>query len=189
VRIDGKLNIVVEVETGSGTVFVHSAPISRDVFEKYFIVVSKAFSAMMAGGIGVISGPRVAGLMLKKVAIEEGEWDTKDGVQNGLMAEIRRLSNVVMPTDAGWKTVPYQTVIDGNMMDEDDIAEIDNILVFFTCVSAMCRRTDIAPMLKTMLRWGAVTTLQNVTEYAKSLKTSTKGEISENATIVLSPLA
>ena len=67
-KIDNKLNLVVQVEGEEGTLFVHSMPLSRMVWERYFVVLSKTFSAMIAEGMSFISGPRIAALMLRKVA-------------------------------------------------------------------------------------------------------------------------
>ena len=131
-KIDKRLNLVTEVQTDEGTVFVHSMPISSEVFEKYFLVISKTFAAIIGEGLSFVSGPRVAALMLKKIATDLGVWDGKDGVNNGLMAEIRRLSNVVMPTENGWKTYPLQDVIDKGMLDESDIAEVEGLIAFLS---------------------------------------------------------
>ena len=185
-RIDAKLNIVIEVETDEGTIFVHSVPISRDVFERYFLVISKTFAAIISEGLSFISGPRVAAMMLKKIATDMGVWEGRDGVSNGLVAEIRRLSNVIIPTSSGWKTVPFQDAIDKKLMNEDDIAEVEGIIAFFICASAMTRKTEIAAILDRMQLWGARVTSLNCTEYAASLPTLTQGETSPTSVTGLS---
>ena len=59
-RLDNKLNLITEIETDDkATIFVHSTPISRDVFEKYFLVISKTFASIISEGLSFISGPRV----------------------------------------------------------------------------------------------------------------------------------
>jgi len=171
-RIDKRLNLVTEVQTENGSVFVHSAPISREVFEKYFLVISKTFAAIIAEGLSFVSGPRVAALMLKKVASDSGVWEGNDGVNKGLMAEIRRLSNVSMPSENGWKSVPFQDVIDKGLMDEADIAEVEGLVAFFICASAMSRRIEIRSVLERMSVWGSSITLLNSTEFADSLPIS-----------------
>jgi hypothetical protein len=175
-KIDKRLNLVTEVETEDGTVFVHSAPISREVFEKYFLVISKTFAAIIGEGLSFVSGPRVAALMLKKIATDIGVWDGRDGVNNGLMAEIRRLSNVIMPTETGWKTYPLQDVIDKAMLDESDIAEVEGLIAFFICASAMSRKNELRSVLERMALWGSSITSLNSTEYACSLPMSKREE-------------
>ena len=178
-RIDKRLNLVTEVEVSEGSIFVHSTPISRDVFEKYFLIISKTFSTIISEGLSFVSGPRVAAMMMKKVAVDAGIWDGPDGVQNGLIAEIRRLSNVVMPSPQGWKTLPYQSAIDSGLLDPDDVAEVDGLIAFFICASAMSRRNEIGPVLDKMRLWGSATTSLNSTEYSASLPISTPAETSE----------
>lgn len=177
-RINNKLNLVVELETAEGTIFVHSTPLSREVFERYFVIIGKAFSSIMSSGLSIVSGPRVAAMMLKKIAMEEGVWDIRDGVQNGLMAEIRRLSNVIYPTTGGWQSIPLQSAIEREVIDEDDLSEVDNIIAFFTCVSAMVRRGELADVLEKMILWGARTSSFNVTEFLNSLPILTATETS-----------
>jgi len=173
-RLDKKLNLVFPVETDAGTIYVHSTPISREVFERYFLVVSKAFAAIYGEGLQLIAGPRVAYLMLKKIAEDRGEWDGADGVHNGLIAEIRRLTNVVVSTDRGWRPIPYHIAVEHGQLDEQDVAEVEGMLCFFTCASAMHLRSQLTAILAGMTSlWGAQTTSLTCTEYAASLTTST----------------
>jgi len=169
---------VVEVETEAGTIFVHSTPLSHDVFEKYFLVISKTFAALVGEGLSFVSGPRVAALLLKKVAMEMGVWGGIDGVENGLMAEIRRSSNVVFPTPQGWQTLPYHTVIERKMIDSEDANEVDGIIAFFICASAISRRSEIGPVLNFLRLWGARSTSYDCMAFRASLPISTPEETS-----------
>jgi hypothetical protein len=173
-RLDNKLNLVVEVEADDGSTFyVHSTPISREVFEKYFLIIGKTFSSLISEGLSFVSGPRVAAMMLKKIAMDQGVWEGRDGIEMGLMAEIRRLSNVVMPSDKGWQTFPFQDVIDKKMMNQSDIDEVEGLICFFICVSAMSRKTELPPVLERMRLWGSQITSLNFMEFVGSLQTST----------------
>lgn len=178
-RLDNKLNLITEIETeDKTTIYVHSTPISREVFEKYFLIISKTFAAIISEGLSFISGPRVAAMLLKKIAVDQGDWEGRAGVEMGLMAEIRRLSNVVMPSETGWVTVPFQDAIDKKLLDGDDIAEVEGLICFFICASAMSRRTEVASVLERMRLWGSQTTSLNSTAYAASLPISTETETS-----------
>jgi hypothetical protein len=174
-KLNRKLNLVFDIEREDGTkLYIHAMPISREVFETFFLVISKAFAAIYSEGLQVLAGPRVAALVLKQVATDAGQWDGPTGVRTGLMNEIRRLANVVMLTDQGWATLPLQSAIDRDLLDEDELAEAEGVITFFICASAMHRRSELGQILTSMTGlWGAQLTSLNCTEFATSLPTST----------------
>ncbi len=178
-RIDRRLNIVLPVEHSDlGAIFVHSAPISRDVFERHFLLLSKAMASMFNEGLGVVTGPGVAALMLRKLAEAADAWDGPQGVKNTLMTEIVRLSNVVMPDPqgGGWTTMPLFEALRRGLLDEQDAQEAEDTIVFFICVSSVLRVKQVAPMLEAAGRlWNFTTTSLNSTEYSASLPISTPG--------------
>lgn len=175
-KIDAKLNIVIPVESDKGTIYVHSTPISHYVFERYFLTISKAFTAIYAGGLGTIAGPRISMLLLKKTAEDDGDWDGEDGVQRGLVAEIRRLSNVILPTEngGGWQTIPLEVCVSRKILSPEDISEVENAIAFFIISTSMQRRAMLKVTLGGMASiWGVQTTSLGSTEFAGSLTTST----------------
>jgi hypothetical protein len=179
-RVDRKLNLVLTVDRDEGVAYVHSTPISRDVFETYFEPISVAYAEMVEKGGEWMArqGPRTALLMLKKVAKRDNCWEGTGGVENGLMNEIMRLANIVVPVErGGWDTVPLADAKRLGLLTDDDMSEVMNAIVFFTvCLSSM-RRAD-AEILLTMTAglFGAQITSSNVTEWAVSLETSTMEE-------------
>jgi hypothetical protein len=174
VKIDRRLNLVVSVERDDGPLYVHSAPIGQETFEKYFLVISKAFSAIYAEGLNVYSGPRVAMMILKQIAMDSASWDGVEGVENGLLAEITRLSNVIAPTDKGWTSVPLHDALEREVLAPDEVSEVMNAICFFIVASAMHRRKELEPVLRGLSRlWGAQLTSSNATEFMSSLPTST----------------
>lgn len=175
-RIDRKLNIVIPVERDGGTIYVHSMPISREVFEANFLVISKTFSALYGQRLNVLAGPRVAALLLRKTAKDMGAWEGPDGAQ-ALMAEILRLTNVVVPTPGGWATLPIHDAQQRGLIDADDVAEAEGAIVFFIVASAMHKKTQVASVLaEAGDLWGTKTSLLNCTEFARSLPISTATE-------------
>ena len=172
-RIDARLNLVIPIERNDGIpVYVHAMPVSREVFESYHRVMSKAFSNVWRDG-GVLSGPSVAELVLRDAAIEMRVWDTEGGVRDGLLAEIRRLANVAMPTANGWESVPFDEVVSRNVIDPMDIAEAMGSMVFFTLVSSVQKRKVAPDMLKAAGDlWGTQTTYSTLMEFIASLPTS-----------------
>lgn len=173
-KIDKRLNLVVPIERDEGTIYIHSTPISREVYERYFLVMSQAHAAIFGSGPNMISGPSIAALMLKKIATDSGAWAGTEGVENGLMNEIRRLSNVILPGANGWETLPLADALKRDLLSDGDIAEAEGIIVFFILVSAVNRRSAAASILNLATDlWGSEITLSDSTTYARSLPTLT----------------
>lgn len=174
-KIDKNLRLVIPVDVDSAVYHIHAEAISRETFERYFLVLSKTFAAIYNEGLGVTAGPRVAALMLKKVAEETGTWDGPAGVSNGLMAEIRRLCNVAVPgPNGGWETVPFQEAIDRDIFEPEDVSEVENGIVFFIVASATHRRDERKDILEGAAKlWGGHITSSSYTDFLASLKTST----------------
>lgn len=187
-RIDKKLNIVIPFpRSGEGTLYIHATPIMRETFETYFLPISVAFTRLWQEGLSVISGPRVALMMLKKASEERRIWDGPDGVQAGLVEEMKRLTNVVVRGPAGWSTVPMYSAIEQKLITDEERDFAENAVTFFTLVSAMQNQRQVAAVLEGMNDlWGTQSVLYNSTEFAASLTTST-GE--ENTGVKAAPAA
>lgn len=176
-KIDRRLNLVIPVDIENGTVYVHSTPIRQEVFDAYFMEIAKTFSAIYGEGLGMLAGPRVAANVLKKVATELNRWDGPAGVERGLMAEIRRLSNVIAPSGNGWAPLPFDQAVKQGLLDAADVAEVENAIVFFTVVSFMHRRAEVREILEGAAQlWGAQVESSSVTEFTASLPISTPPE-------------
>jgi hypothetical protein len=188
-QIDRKLNLVIPVERDSGeTIYVHSMPLGREVFERYFLVISKAFATIYSEGLGFVAGPRVAAMLIRRVAEELKAWDGPEGVQVGLVAEMRRLSNVLAPGARGWETIPLQEAVDKGFINADDASEVENAIAFFTVASCMHRRAELRDVLEGSSKlWGAHITSLGCTEYSASLPTSTK-DVTTGARAIPSPI-
>jgi len=175
-NIDKRLNLVVPIERDDGTnLYIHSTPISYEVFEKYFLVISKTFAGIYSEGLNVLAGPKIAAIMLKRIAQELGLWDGEEGVGSGLMSEIRRLSNVLCLTDGKWQPLPLETALNRGLIGEDDFREAEGAIVFFICISAMHKRSLVESTLNGMCDlWGLQTTSLNCSEYGNLLPTLTE---------------
>jgi hypothetical protein len=173
-RLDKKLNLVIPLQDDERTIYVHSMPISRQVFEANIFIISKTLSVLYEEGLTVFAGPRVAAMMMKNIATERGIWEGPSGVENVLMNEIRRLTNVVMPAESGWMTAPFHDAIRDGLLDAETVAEVEGQIVFFTCVSHMHRKKEIPALLGGMHEiWDSQDTALNCTEWMNSLPTST----------------
>ncbi|HEY4153497.1 MAG TPA: hypothetical protein VGM38_09270 [Pseudolysinimonas sp.] len=180
-RIDESLNIVVPVDRTDGTtVYVHAAPISREVFQRYWLPLSKAFALIYGEGLH-LAGPRIAAMSLQKVSEDLRVWDGPMGVQRGLMPEIRRLANVVAPGAGsnghatGWQMIPYDDALKAELIDQEDGDEIDGVLVFFTLAWRLNLRKERKGLIDGLVAlWGAQTSSSSLSEYAASLPISTE---------------
>lgn len=178
-RVDRKLNLVVPVERdGRVFTYVHSMPLPRSVFERYFLIMAQTFGALYAQQLNFFAGPKVAKLMLKKAAIESGTWEGDDGVENGLLNEVRRLSNVAVPSSSGgWEQLPYATALARSIFSEDEIEEVESHIIFFILSSAMQKGSHLSAFLDGMnALWGTLTTFSSITEFIASLPISMLAE-------------
>lgn len=175
-KIDKSLNLVHTIDGGEGVapIYVHSTPFSRDTFELYFLPMSKAFSEIYQNGLSITAGPKVAALMMKRAAIDLGQWEGPGGVEQGFFKEIQRLTNVVINTENGWETLPYYVALTRGLIDKDDAAEMEGAITFFILASAIHKRTMIPVVLSGLCGlWGQQVTSLNVTEFKDSLATWT----------------
>jgi len=173
-KIDPKLNLVIPVDRPDGTLYVHSMPISREVFERYFLVIGKAFAAIYGEGLGMVAGPPLAGLLLKQKAKDLGVWEGEGGVERGLFAEMRRLSNVIANGPNGWAVIPFQEALDNGTFSEDEVSEVESAIAFFTVASSMHKRSELPAVMSAISGlWGARAESSSCTEFAALLRTST----------------
>lgn len=175
VTVSRKLNIVLPpFQTKEGQVYVHSVPIGRSTFEQCFRPMARAMSSIITEGIGPITGPSVAALILQQEADAIGEGDV---VKGGILLDIKRNTNVVLTEKAD--TLPYAVAMQRNLLDEDQQSEVENLLVYFTLVSWIRLPPDLAVRLGLQgLRqlWNVQTTSLDSTAFMSSLKTSTPVE-------------
>jgi hypothetical protein len=176
VTINKKLNLVIPIDTDSGRIWAHSVPISYEVFDSNFWLLTRTLSNLYANGIGPAMAPRIARLCLRDTA---KEMDNEKDISYDLIQEIYRLTNFLIPNPngGGWQTIPFLEVRDKNLIDIQSIREVENAIVYFIVASALHLKSEL-PMAYQGLKniWNAQTTSLNVTEYSNSLVTSTMGE-------------
>ncbi|HHQ6589149.1 TPA: hypothetical protein ACSTLS_000685 [Serratia fonticola] len=176
-EISRKMNLVTPVETVSGNIYIHSTPITKAVYREHFLTLSKAFAAIFGQGLGVLAGPRIAYLMLERVAKNDGIWEGATGVKNTLLQEIIRNSTAIVPVEGkGWEEIPLDVAISREIVDEDDVL---GEIVFFTCVCAINKPKQVTELMAEVnLLWNSACTSQTAMEWAASLPTSTAKESS-----------
>jgi hypothetical protein len=182
VNIDRKLNLVIPLERADGgDLYVYSIPMRREVWEHFFMVLAKTFTVIYQGQLGWMSGPRVAGLLLREVAQttmradgSSSWWEGDDGVEMSLLPEMRRLTSVLVPEGGVWRQVLLDDAVDKKLLTDDEVAEVTGALAFFTVNSAMHKPKVLAAMLNAAAGvWGWQITSSTLSEFRSSLTTST----------------
>ena len=181
-KIDRNLNLVMQVQTdGNGTVYIHSASISRSVFEQFYLELGKVFSQCFDSinqAHLALSAPQLAYPALKSIATKAGNWDGAGGVKFGLINEIVRLTNILVSTEKGWETLPFDIAVKREIFDEDEEAEILSSLVFFTAISKVAPKelkNSFLEMAGALRNW-ELTSLDSM-EFQNGLPILTKKEV------------
>ncbi|TGC17359.1 hypothetical protein [Escherichia sp. E4385] len=169
-KISRNLNLIIPVRTEKGNGWIHATPISKEVFKEHFFILSKTFSAIFSEGLGVVAGPRIACLMLERIASDMNIWDGEKGVRNTLVNEIIRLANLVYPAEGkGYDTIPLDMALERGIVEFDDVA---GELVFFTCVSSINTPEQTEQMMLAVSgMWNSCTSSLSLTEWIASLPT------------------
>lgn len=178
-KIDRNLNLVMQVQTDkNGMVYVHSASISRSVFEQFYLEIGKVFSQCFDSvnqAHLALSAPQLAYPALKSIATKAGNWDGAGGVKFGLVNEIVRLTNVLISGEGGWESMPLDVAVKRSIIDEDEEAEILSSLVFFTAISKVAPKdlkNSFLEMAGALRNW-ELTSLDSM-EYLNGLPILTK---------------
>lgn len=176
-RLNERLNLVLKVDCKVGTVYVHSIPINAETFDLYYRPLAKVMADIGNDGLGMNAGPRVTFLLLRDAAKQLGVWEGEQGIERGLLPEIRRLTNVLMFQNGVWGQVPFEKAITDGFFDQGDQREVENAIIFFTVLSHMGKKVEKPILLPGFAsQSGMVTTSLNCTEYGASLPTSTETE-------------
>lgn len=170
VNIDKRVNLVLEVERDDGSVVhVHSVPIGRNVFESNYMFISKAMGEMYGDLSNPAGAMRIAYIHMKSmIERDKPRWDN---VTASLFSEIWRLTNVMMPGERGWETIPFYDVMQQKLLSDDDISEVQNFICFFTAASWVHSRRERKGMAFLMENSGGQLTSLDSTEYRNSLPT------------------
>lgn len=170
-RINKKLNVVIPMEDGDGSVFyIHAKPFSREAFEANYLLFSQAFSSMVENGIQMTAGPRVAALVLKDIA----KKTNRETDYASIIAEIKRTSHVVRAGKDGFEPKILSSAVAHGDISEDELAYIESVVCFFTLASAMWvgERLDASLGFMNGL-WGTRTESLDITDFTASLRTAT----------------
>lgn len=166
------MNLVVPIERDDAVWgYVHSTPISMEVFDIHHKVISTTVNGLLSNGL---FAPRTAHLELRDVAKALKAWDGPTGVQMGLVNEIHRLTNLLIPGERGWEMVPYDEAVKRDLLDDEEKQQIEGAITFFT----LAWRTYPIRIRQAMTEgaasmWAARTVSSSCSEFLSSLPTST----------------
>ncbi len=179
-HIDKRMNIVIaHTRADKSQLFVHSTPISTEIFDKYWEPISEAVSAIFKGEQGIVTGPRIAHKMLRKMAQKLGMWDTPDGVERGLLPEIRRLTHLLVPGKSGWEMTAFESARTSGMLSAREADQIEGRVCFFICCWEILLDEDQPELLDRAAQlWRVQLVSSNCSEYLSSLQTSSAAESS-----------
>ncbi len=177
-RITRDLKLAGTVDTvQSGLIHFYSAQISRDTFDQFFAELGDVVSycTNIDSPLDLIRvAPQQAFPALKKAAIKRGTWETPDGVRDGLIAEISRLTQVAYSSPDGRQIVPLETAVAREVLDEDDRREILSQVIYFLSMSLAAEKRLAQETLPTAAKYrGWVYTSLTFTAHLDSLKVST----------------
>ncbi|ECC3814918.1 hypothetical protein E1L19_01165 [Salmonella enterica subsp. enterica] len=180
-KIARNLNLIIPVRTEKGNAWIHATPISKEVFKEHFFILSKTFAAIFSEGLGVVAGPRVAYLMLERIAGDMNIWNGEKGVRNTLVNEIIRLANLVYPVEGkGYDTLPLDMALEREIVELDDVI---GELVFFTCVSSINSPEQVKGTMDVVSGiWSTQCSSLSLTDWIASLQTL-KPTVSSGATV------
>jgi hypothetical protein len=176
VKINRNLNLVIPLNIeNKGKIYIHSSPISRDIFEQFYLELGKVFTQCFDSinqAHLALSAPQLAYPALKKMSIDAGTWET---VKRGFINEIIRLTNVLIAGDKGWESIPLDIAIKREIIDEDEESEVLSAITFFTAISRVAPkelRSSFIEMAGSIRNW-ELTSLDS-TEYQNGLVMSEK---------------
>lgn len=179
--LNRKLNIVLSpITTAKGKVHVHSVPVGLTTFRDNCRYLGRVWTAIQTGGYGPVTGPTLAAYLVMDEARRE---DNEAAVEKSLMNEIRRLTNVIYAGDRGWESMPFLECVKRGVLTDEEAAETENLLVYFTCASWMKLPPPLDAMAQLRTLWGALTISSTATDYKNSLPMPTQDESTgENVT-------
>lgn len=201
-KIDKKLNLVLEIEQDTGRttqamkdgkpviengqpvlvpvmnkLYSHSTPVEEATFERYGLLLGEVMAKVYGKGFGVGMSGRLALLLVKQLAAEEGE-DYLADVQAGLINEIDRLTSIIVLDPAtGWGPMPISIAAKNDIISDREYKEVISNAVFFTAVSWLQTPKEQKGYVFPMMRiYNAQIVSSTATDFTNSLKMSMPAE-------------
>lgn len=177
VKLERDLSIVFTLDSGA---VVYSKPVARAVFEKNYLALAKIYSLILEQGL-LRTGISIAARMLKDLE-KAGEVDA--GLLLANIHQRTQIATYAEPAKEGtvgsYDQHMMANAIRDGLIDEDDVAEIENFMVFFIAASFLSGSKANAARIQQMALGirKADRTSSNFTEFLNSLLTLMQEELS-----------
>lgn len=190
IAIDRRLNLRVTLPRGDGGgIFAHVTPISTEVFELYWKLISKTFTELAVDGLADAVGARVAAMALRDVGSRmvpralPGEHQQRNPADD-FLAEIRRLTQVFLPGAKGLESLMLDDAIMMQRIQQEEVKRIEGAAAFFSLIYSMRPEDLVLIAPHSFKMWHAQLESLTATELLHSLRTSMRAESSgEQATL------
>lgn len=173
-EINGDLNIVIPIDD---PLRAFSAPLPEAVFKANYRVLARASEEIFGRGMkaALLTGSRTAALAIADAGKKVAEEDGKEGDSGAasFLAEIRRITTILAPTDSGFDMLPVDQAIQAGKITAEDWDDVLGELCFFMLGSQFETRRMRAGLLQFLT--GALNcslTSLNCEDFAASLTTS-----------------
>lgn len=171
----------------------YSIPVSREVFEANFKLISATKAALFSGDWkqAVQVGQIIATLTLldegRKLADKsenKGDYGAK-----ALLQEIKRLTTILVPSSSGWDYATVDECIKSNKIQEEQWKEVESDLVFFMCVYALSRTSEKQNAVEALCSIQPFTPVySSLEDYMNSLETPIKKETTKKKAVSSVPV-
>lgn len=170
-EIDGDLNIVVPIED---PIRAFSAPLPESVFKANYRILSRANEEIFGRGMkaALLTGPRTAAFAIAEAGKSIAEEDGKEGDTGAaaFLAEMKRLTTILTPTDSGFDMLPVEQAVQSGKITADDWSDVLGAICFFMLGSQFETRRARAGLLQFLTKTlNCSLTSQNCGDFADSL--------------------
>jgi hypothetical protein len=174
-------------ESDGAEYHVFASAIPSRVARKYWQIINNAMGELHSSALEAKTAPKFAAEAVRSAARALGPMAEAE-VEKNFIGEIRRLAMVVLPKDNGWDEMMLDEAISKELLEDDEIDEILNLLVFFTAALSFYALSERAVVVSgAVALWNGRTTSSSFTEWRGSLPTSTPAASSGETTTGASP--
>ena len=140
-EIDGDLNVIIPIDD---PVRAFSSPLPESVFRANYRVLARANEEIFGRGMkaALLTGPRTAALAIADAGKRIAEEDGKEGDSgaSAFLAELKRLTMILAPMDAGFDMLPVEQAIQSGKISADDWTDVESAICFFRSARSSRRR-------------------------------------------------
>lgn len=160
----------------SETVTAYHSPISREIYEANFKLLGETKIALIGDNIRhayMASGDSVLYLRQCGQEMAAKAGGSGDFGAAALLADIKRLTLIIAPGPQGWGVVPVDVALSSSIITDDEWADAEAALVFFTAwMAGVSRRERLKQINLSAQLIGGSTTSSSPAELISTLQQS-----------------